>query len=208
MSSEEDLYPLHRRVLELYQEGWNPAAIAEEVERPRRTVVNIASALRKKGFAVPYGSVGGARPKGETVAPERGGSTKASRPAAGAAQPRSRSGASSAQPSSVSPEPAQNRREAGAEQAPRKPQAVSDDLMETLQEMAEWWRSKQRGDPEDGCAEPAPRKPGATIARGDLRRQTYRIEEELIARLKERADQTGESMAVLVNEALRRYLGG
>ena len=188
MPSEEDLNPVHRRILELYREGWNPAAIAEEVDRPRPTVVNIASDLRKKGFDLPYGKTGGVRARGETVPPARGDGTARSHREAGG------------KPEGSLGKPEGSQREASD---------LSRDEVAVLREVVVWWKSlSDIGKPRLPISE-ASGKPEGSLGKpeGPVRKQTYQIEEVLIERLREAVEKTGARHSAIVNEALRRYLG-
>ena len=135
---------------------------------------------------------------------------------------RDESEASTPPPSTSSP-PEEHKPGAGASMASRQPSAspppsqrhlpaMPSDLLATLGEVAEWWKSKQKkGDGaeradrhiKDGAA---PLEALSIRVSGPLAKRTYRIEEKLVARIQELSKQTGESQSVIVNRALREYL--
>lgn len=106
--------------------------------------------------------------------------------------------------------PPETRASRGSRASPKgKPKeqagAIPQKYVGLLIEVAEWWKLRKEAGKLGQASGQVQGQAGLALK---ARKQTYRIEEDLIEQLREQVNLTGLSQSVLVNRALRQFLEG
>lgn len=83
--------------------------------------------------------------------------------------------------------------------------AIPQEYVSLLVEVAEWWKLRKEAGKRGQALRQAQEEAGQAPKK---RKQTYRVEEDLIEHLRDHVALTGLSQSVLINQALRQFLEG